>query len=130
VTRPAENQIDVRLTSDILFDVDSADLRSESRSTLEDLAANFRQYPHETFSIEGHTDATGSDEHNLALSQRRADSVRDYLTGQGVPAMQIDARGFGESQPKATNDTPEGRQLNRRVEIRITSTNDDPQPGN
>ena len=122
VTRPAENQIDVHLTSDILFDVDSSDLRPDSRATLRDLGGNFRQYPDETFQVEGHTDSTGSEEHNMGLSQRRADSVRYFLMDQGVTARQIIARGYGESQPKATNDTPEGRQLNRRVEIRITST--------
>src|SRR5438045_1014725 len=80
---------------------------------------NLRRYPNEQFDIEGHTDSTGSDEYNLSLSQRRADSVKNYLVDQGVETAQIFARGFGESQPKASNDTPEGRQLNRRVEIHI-----------
>ena len=119
VSRPAENEIDVRLTSDILFDVDAFNLRPESRATLRGLADNFRRYPNEQFDIEGHTDSTGSDEYNLSLSQRRADSVKTYLVDQGVETAQIFARGFGESRPKASNDTPEGRQLNRRVEIHI-----------
>jgi outer membrane protein OmpA-like peptidoglycan-associated protein len=122
VSRPAENQIDVRLTSDILFDVDSAALRSESRQTLRDLADNFRQYPDEVFDIEGHTDSTGTSEYNMGLSQRRADSVRGYLVDQGVPASRINAVGYGETHPKASNNTPEGRQLNRRVEIHIRAT--------
>ncbi|MGZ7032283.1 MAG: OmpA family protein, partial [Thermoanaerobaculia bacterium] len=121
VTRPSEGQIDVRLTGDILFDVDSSDLRSESRTTLRDLATNFRQYPDEVFDVEGHTDSTGTSEHNMGLSQRRADSVRTYLSDQGVPTSRINAVGYGESRPKSTNDTPEGRQLNRRVEIHIRS---------
>jgi outer membrane protein OmpA-like peptidoglycan-associated protein len=122
VTRPAENQIDVRLTGDILFDVDSAALRAESRQTLNDLANNFKQYPDEVFDVEGHTDSTGTSEYNMGLSQRRADSVRSYLSQGGVPINRINAVGYGETRPKSSNNTPEGRQLNRRVEIHIRST--------
>jgi len=122
VSRPAENQIDVRLTSDILFDVDSAALRSESRSTLRQLADNVRQYPDELLDVEGHTDSTGTADYNLGLSGRRANSVRDFVVDQGIPASRVTARGYGESRPKASNDTPEGRQLNRRVEIHIRAT--------
>lgn len=119
VSRPSEGEIDVRMTSDILFDYNSSALRPESRATLRDLATNFSRYPENYIDIEGHTDATGSDDYNLTLSEKRADSVRDYLVDQGVDASRITARGFGESQAKETNDTPEGRQLNRRVEIHI-----------
>ena len=122
VTRPSEGEINVRLTNDILFDVDSYSLRSESRTTLRDLANNFRQYPDELISVEGHTDSTGTTEHNQMLSQNRAGSVRTYLVDQGVPSNKIDAIGYGETRPKASNDTPEGRQLNRRVEIHIRAT--------
>jgi outer membrane protein OmpA-like peptidoglycan-associated protein len=123
VTRPSEGQIDVRLTSDILFDTDSADLRSTSRSTLQTLANNFNQYPNEIFEVDGHTDSSGTSDHNQGLSERRASSVANYLSSQGVPRAQISARGYGESQAKASNDTPEGRQLNRRVEIHIRANN-------
>jgi outer membrane protein OmpA-like peptidoglycan-associated protein len=119
VTRPAENQINVQLTSDILFDLNSMALRPQSQQVLRDLAANFRQYPTESFEVDGHTDSTGTSDYNFTLSQRRADSVAGYLVDQGIPGAQITARGFGETQPKATNDTPEGRQMNRRVEIHI-----------
>ncbi len=119
VERPSEGQIDVRLTSDILFDLDSAALRPESRATLRDLADNFRRYPDEIIDVEGHTDSTGTTEHNQALSERRADSVRVFLVDNGVPGASITAAGYGETRPKATNSTPEGRQLNRRVEIHI-----------
>src|SRR5712691_1192971 len=122
VTRPAENEIAVQLTNDILFDFNSAALRSESRSTLLDLANNFQRYPDETVSVEGHTDNIGSPAYNQTLSERRADSVRDYLAGQGVSSSRVTAIGYGETRPKATNDTPEGRQLNRRVEIHIRAT--------
>jgi len=119
VTRPSENQIDVRLTSDVLFDYNSSDLRPESRTVLGDLAQNFRRYNDEIIDVEGHTDATGTHHYNQQLSEKRADSVKGYLIDQGVVASRINAIGYGETRPKAANDTPEGRQLNRRVEIHI-----------
>ena len=119
VTRPSEGQIDVRMTSDILFDTDSASLRSDSRSTLRELAANLQRYPDELVDVEGHTDSTGTTSHNLDLSKRRAGSVRDFLVDNGVSSRTITATGYGETQPKSTNSTAEGRQLNRRVEIHI-----------
>jgi outer membrane protein OmpA-like peptidoglycan-associated protein len=122
VTRPAENEIAVRLTNDILFDFNSFALRPESRDTLRELANNFRQYPDEEINVEGHTDNVGSDDYNQRLSEQRAGSVRDYLVDQDVPDRRVTATGFGKTQPKASNDTPEGRQLNRRVEIHIRST--------
>jgi outer membrane protein OmpA-like peptidoglycan-associated protein len=122
VTRPAENEIAVRLTNDILFDFNSAGLRPESQQTLRDLAGNFQRYPDETVTVEGHTDNVGSPEYNQGLSERRAYSVRDYLVNQGVTPSRVTAIGLGETQPKTTNDTPEGRQLNRRVEIHIRAT--------
>ena len=121
VTRPAENEIAVRLTNDILFDFNSYALRAESRDTLRELANNFRQYPDEEISVEGHTDNVGGDDYNQRLSEQRAGSVRDYLVDQGVPNERVSAIGFGKTQPKASNDTPEGRQINRRVEIHIRS---------
>lgn len=122
VTRPAENEIAVRLTNDILFDFNSAALRGESQQTLRDLATNFQRYPDETISVEGHTDNVGSSDYNQGLSERRAYSVKDYLTTQGVPSSRVTATGYGETRPKAENSTPEGRQLNRRVEIHIRAT--------
>src|SRR5206468_861797 len=122
VTRPAENEIAVQLTNDILFDFNSAALRTESQQTLRDLAANFRRYADESITVEGHTDNVGSPEYNQGLSERRAYSVRDYLADQGVPASRITATGYGETRPKADNNSPEGRQLNRRVEIHIRAT--------
>src|SRR5687767_3321662 len=95
VSRPAEDRIDVRLTSDILFDLDSASLRSESRETLRALAENFQRYPDNLMDVEGHTDSSGTDDHNNRLSQRRADAVRDYLIDRGVRAASVTARGFG-----------------------------------
>lgn len=122
VTRPAENQIDVKLTSDVLFDYNSSSLRPESRSTLGDLASNFRRYTDEIIDVEGHTDSTGTPDYNQTLSEKRADSVKGFLVDEGVASSRINAIGYGETRPKASNDTPEGRQLNRRVEIHIRST--------
>ncbi|HSP17365.1 MAG TPA: OmpA family protein [Thermoanaerobaculia bacterium] len=122
VTRPSEGQIDVRLTSDILFDLDSAALRPESRTTLRDLADNIRRYPDEIIDVEGHTDSSGTTDYNQSLSERRAGSVRDFLVDSGVPSRSVTAAGYGETRPKDSNSTPEGRQLNRRVEIHIRAT--------
>jgi outer membrane protein OmpA-like peptidoglycan-associated protein len=122
VTRPAQNEIAVGLTNDILFDFNSAALRPESQSTLRSLAGNFSQYPDEVITVEGNTDNIGSPDYNQTLSEKRSDSVRVYLVDQGVPSSRIEARGYGETRPKATNDTPEGRQVNRRVEIHIRAT--------
>lgn len=119
VTRPSEGEISVRLTNDILFDYNSAALRAASRTTLNELAQNFRQYPDNLIVVEGHTDSTGSDAYNQRLSEQRASSVADYLIDNGVPAASITVYGFGEMRPKDTNDSPEGRQRNRRVEIHI-----------
>lgn len=119
VTRPSEGEIEVRLTNDILFDYDSSALRPASRTTLNELAENFSQYPDNQIIVEGHTDSTGSDAYNQRLSEQRAGNVADYLIGQGVPSRNVVVYGFGESDPKSSNDTAEGRQLNRRVEIHI-----------
>ena len=116
---PGTGEIDVRLTSDILFDFNSAALRPQSRDTLNDLASNFSQYPDNRIVVEGHTDSVGGDAYNQRLSEQRAGAVADYLIDRGVPADNVIVYGYGEVRPKASNDTAEGRQLNRRVEIRI-----------
>ena len=119
VTRTADNELNVALKNDVLFDVDSASLRSDSQSTLRDMATVFNRYNDTTIDVQGYTDSTGTSDHNMGLSQRRADSVRDYLSREGVSSSRISARGYGETNPKASNATPDGRQLNRRVEIHV-----------
>ncbi|HEX7707389.1 MAG TPA: OmpA family protein [Thermoanaerobaculia bacterium] len=119
VTRPSEGEISVRLTSDVLFDFDSAELRPASRSTLRDLAENMARYPDNRIIVEGHTDSRGAEAYNQRLSENRAANVADYLIDSGVPARMITVYGYGELRPRATNDTDAGRQLNRRVEIHI-----------
>ena len=116
---PGTDAINVRLRNDVLFDFNSADLRPESRDTLGELANNFRQYPDNEIVVEGHTDSVGAEDYNQRLSERRAASVADFLIERGVDADDIVVYGYGELRPKASNDTPDGRQLNRRVEINI-----------
>ena len=105
--------------SDILFDVGKSTVKPGSQANIGRIAVVLRQYPQHQILVEGHTDATGSEEFNLRLSQDRANAVRAALVAGGVDASKITADGFGESQPVASNDTPAGRQQNRRVEIVI-----------
>jgi len=109
----------VRLNN-LFFDTAQATLRSESRAELDRLAAFLRDNPSITLEIGGHTDSEGSDASNQRLSERRAQSVVDFLTGAGVTASRLRARGYGESEPVASNDTADGRQQNRRVEFEVT----------
>src|SRR5208282_5466297 len=103
--------------SDVLFDTGSATLKPGAREKLAKISGILLAHPGLSLQIEGHTDSVGTDEFNQELSERRADSVRDFLAEQGVPASAIAARGFGKTQPVAANDTAEGRQRNRRVEL-------------
>lgn len=103
--------------SDVLFDTGSYTLKPGAREKLAKISGIVLAHPGLNLQIEGHTDSVGSDEFNQQLSERRADSVRDFLAEQGVPASSITAKGFGKTQPVASNDTPEGRQRNRRVEL-------------
>ena len=106
------------VTHGILFDVNSDQIRPESTPTLSEIGTMLNQHADLRLSIEGHTDASGSDVYNLELSQKRADAVRAYLVREyGVDHARLQAAGKGETQPMDTNDTPEGRQNNRRVEL-------------
>lgn len=119
VVRTSPGELKVTVKNDVLFDYNSAGLRSASRAALRDMADVFDKYPRTTILVQGHTDSTGSASYNQMLSERRADSVANYLENLGVRGARIDAEGFGESTPRATNDTASGRQLNRRVELHI-----------
>ena len=103
--------------SDVLFDTGSYTLKPGAREKLAKISGIVLAHPGLNLQIEGHTDSVGTDEFNQQLSERRADSVRDFLAEQGVPASSITAKGFGKTQPVASNDTAEGRQRNRRVEL-------------
>ncbi len=111
--------IKITFDSGILFAVGKSDLQGEARTNLTNLAAILNKYADTEVLIEGHTDATGSDESNLTLSRNRAQSVANYLESQQVTATRFTIMGYGESQPVATNDSAEGRQANRRVELAI-----------
>ena len=111
--------IKVTFDSGILFDVDKAALRPAAEMNLEKLANILNKYADTDVLIEGHTDATGPEEYNLTLSQKRSQSVANYLAGLQVDATRFTIMGYGESQPIASNETPEGRQENRRVELAI-----------
>ena len=119
VTRTAPGELKVTVKNEVLFDFDSSALRSASRQSLRDMAGVFEKYPNTTLSVEGHTDSIGSAAYNRRLSVRRADSVARDLETLGVSSSRIEPIGYGESQPRATNSTAEGRQLNRRVEIHV-----------
>lgn len=103
--------------SDILFDFGKATLLPGTQSKLAQLAKILSAYPDRKIVVEGHTDNVGGDAFNLQLSEARAESVRNALIAQGINPGMITAVGFGKSQPVASNDTPEGRQQNRRVEV-------------
>lgn len=103
--------------SDVLFKTGSFELLSGARERLAKVSGIVIAHPGLKLEVEGHTDAVGSDEYNQKLSENRAGAVRDYLVQQGIPADAIVSRGMGKTQPVATNDTAEGRQQNRRVEL-------------
>jgi len=101
----------------IQFDIDSATIRPESKPVLDEVVASLESEPDWQLTIEGHTDSTGTAEHNRDLSQQRADSVKAYLVAAGIDAGRLETAGFGASQPVADNATELGRSQNRRVEL-------------
>lgn len=111
--------IKITFDSGILFDIDKSDLRPVSQTNLAELAKILNKYPDTNILIEGHTDDTGSDAHNLTLSNARAQTVALYLETLEVKSARFSTVGYGEEQPIVTNDTPEGRQKNRRVDIAV-----------
>jgi len=119
VERVGKDKLLVRFSSDVLFDVDSAILVPASRSNLDQVAIVLNDFPKTAIVVEGFTDSTGSEEHNQALSERRAGAVSSYFVSSGVDAGRMTAIGFGEDHPVAGNDTEAGRRQNRRVAILI-----------
>jgi outer membrane protein OmpA-like peptidoglycan-associated protein len=103
----------------LLFDVNRAELRPEAQAELVKLARILNKYPDTNILVEGHTDATGTEDYNMDLSRRRASSVGTFLAVQSVQRERLNAVGYGEIQPIASNQTAEGRQQNRRVEVAI-----------
>jgi outer membrane protein OmpA-like peptidoglycan-associated protein len=115
-TRESARGLIVNL-SDVLFDTGSADLKPVTREKLARVAGILLSHPDLKLQIEGHTDSVGEEAYNQRLSENRADSVRSYLVAQGIASGAVGTHGFGESQPIASNDSPAGRQQNRRVEL-------------
>lgn len=107
---------------DVLFDTGKAELKTSAARNLAKLAAFLNEYKERSVVIEGHTDNVGSDDYNMGLSQRRADSVKSWLVSEGIDSSRLVTSGKGENSPVAGNDTPAGRQQNRRVEVIIENT--------
>ncbi|MFZ0448203.1 MAG: OmpA family protein [Desulfatiglandaceae bacterium] len=122
--RREQDRLIVTMAEAVLFDVNSAALKPGAKDKLLQMADIMVRYPDDDILVKGHTDTTGSEQYNQELSERRAKAVKNFLILKGVSARQITAIGFGETMPIASNDTKEGRQKNRRVEIEIK-----PQPG-
>ena len=116
VTRDGDNII-LNMPGHVTFGFDSADLRSDFFEVLDSVAVVAKEYDQTMIEVAGHTDSTGAAEYNQRLSERRAQTVGRYLNNRGVEEMRMVAVGFGEERPIASNETEEGRQQNRRVEI-------------
>jgi outer membrane protein OmpA-like peptidoglycan-associated protein len=124
VVRQGDN-ITLDMPGNVTFAHDSASLNTEFNSVLNKVAETLREYDKTVIEVAGHTDSTGSDQYNQQLSERRASSVAQYLSAQGVPSARMVTVGAGEAHPVASNDTPDGRAQNRRVEITIVPVTQD-----
>jgi len=111
--------IKITFSSGILFDVDKSNLKDPYKGELSQLATILNKYEDTNILLAGHTDSTGSDEYNLGLSSRRAESVANYLATQNVNRVRFSTEGYGKTDPIASNETAEGRAQNRRVEVAI-----------
>ncbi len=113
----------LNIPSGITFAYDSSSIQPQFQRTLDQVAETLAQYRETYIDVYGHTDSTGSTEYNQALSERRATAVADYLAAHGVQPARIGTRGYGETQPIASNETDAGRAANRRVEVKIVPIN-------
>lgn len=118
------DDIVLNMPSGVTFGFDSADLTSEARGSLNEVANVLAQYQDTRVSIAGHTDSTGDASYNQRLSERRAQAVASYLSQNGVSSTRLNTSGYGATQPVASNDSEQGRAQNRRVEITLTPTGD------
>ena len=103
----------------ILFDVNKSVVKTQAEFILDNIAKIMNENDDFNFIIEGHTDNTGVAEHNLQLSQERADAIKDYLIRKGVKSKRLEAKGYGQTRPIESNDTERGREINRHVEINV-----------
>lgn len=118
------DDIVLNMPSSVTFGFDSSELTSSARTALNDVGSVLQQYPDTRVNIAGHTDSTGNDSYNQQLSERRAQSVGNYLSQSGVSSSRLAMTGYGENQPVASNDSEQGRAQNRRVEITLTPIQD------
>ncbi|UCD34022.1 MAG: OmpA family protein [Nitrospiraceae bacterium] len=112
----------ISLKGDVTFDTNSAIVKPGLYSEIDRIAEVLVKYPDTVIRVEGHTDSTGSESYNMDLSGRRAEAVKNLIVQKGVDPSRLQTMAFGESAPIATNDTPEGRARNRRVEIKVAPT--------
>lgn len=119
VTRHGDN-ITLNMPGNVTFATDSAEVRSSFADVLESVALVLKEYPKTIIEVAGHTDSTGSDQYNQLLSERRAEAVAGVLRRHGVDDRRMVVRGYGEAYPIAGNDTPQGREQNRRVELTLS----------
>lgn len=119
-TKRTEQGLVSKLKSDILFETGKADLKTQAKSDLAEMAGIMKKYPENVLTVQGYTDSTGSAAVNEALSQRRAEAVKSQLVKNGMPAQTITAVGMGPANPVGDNSTSIGRQANRRVEVNVT----------
>ena len=118
VTRDGDNII-LNMPGNITFETNKSDVKTSFVDVLDSVAEVLKEYKSTMIEVAGHTDSTGTDSYNLLLSKDRAQSVSNQLIGFGVEPVRIDTVGYGESNPVASNDTPQGRQQNRRVELTL-----------
>lgn len=119
ISRMADGSVRLGIASEASFDVDSAQLSTEFLPAYQKIADVLKRYPKTVVWVVGHTDSTGSEAYNQRLSERRANSVTSYLNARGVDAQRLKSEGRGENEPIASNQTEEGRRMNRRVDIVI-----------
>ena len=119
VTRSGDNLV-LNMPGNITFPTGSSDLNGNFFGVLDSVALVLKEYDKTIIDVSGHTDSVGSDSTNQALSERRASTVAQYLEGKGVADQRVAATGYGKTHPIASNDTPDGRQQNRRVELTLT----------
>jgi len=106
----------------VYFETNKSDIKGASANTLDKLAGIFKEYPKTNILVEGHTDSDGAAEYNMGLSQRRAQAVTNYLVSKGISSGRFTTKWYGEEQPKASNETAEGKAQNRRVELAIVAS--------
>ena len=119
ISEMPDGSLRVGVAADASFDVNSADMKSTSRATFGKIASVLKDYDKTVVHVVGHTDSDGSDDYNQQLSERRADTVANFMSGQGVPYDRLKTEGRGEREPIASNATSDGKRRNRRVDIVI-----------